>query len=111
MHAFIRLPKYFKSKLNLTGRRLRRGDQSGVADRTPRRIKDISIVEWRSEIRAVENIEEFRSKLHIEGVGNSFDVIVLEYAKIEIQQSRTNHSVAAKIASQVDRIRYCKPWC
>ena len=79
MHAFIRLPKYFKSKLNLTGRRLRRGDQSGVADRTPRRIKDISIVEWWSEIRVVENIEEFRSKLHIEGVGNSFDMIVLEY--------------------------------
>ena len=73
------LAKYLESELNLAGRRLRRSDQFGVADRTPRRIKDISIVEWRSEIRAVENIEEFRSKLHIEGVGNSFDVIVLEY--------------------------------
>jgi hypothetical protein len=74
----VNLPNYFKSKLNLARRRLRRGDQSRVADRTSRRIKDISIVEWWSEIRVVENIKEFRSQLHIESVGNSFYVIVLE---------------------------------
>ena len=74
----MRLPNYFQSKLNLPRGSLGRGDQSRVADQTSRRIKDISIIEWWSEIRVVENIKEFRSQLHIESIGNSFDVIVLE---------------------------------
>jgi hypothetical protein len=50
------LPDHLKSKLNLSRRRLCRGDEDRFAGRCSGRIKDISIIERRSEIRVIQNI-------------------------------------------------------
>ena len=102
------LPDYLKSKLDLSRRRLRRGDESRIADRCSGRIKDISIIERRSEIRVIQNIKKFCAKLHIKSVRDSLDVVVFEYGKIEIYQSRANYCVAAQIATKGNRIRDCE---
>jgi hypothetical protein len=73
-----RSPNQLQRELNLPGRCLRGRNQPSVANRTSRGIKDIPIVEGRTEIRVVENIEKFRPELHIERVGDSLDAVVLE---------------------------------
>src|ERR1700737_1737419 len=64
-------------------------------------VKDISILKRRGKIRMIEDIEKLRAKLNVKGIGHTLDVIVFENRKIEVNKSRADESVAAKIASQI----------
>ena len=97
-------PDGFQCKLNLPGRRLRGRNQPRVSDWTPCGIEDIAIIKGRGEIRVIQQVEKFRPELHIEGVGNSLDVVVFEYRKIEVYQSRADQCVPTKVAAQSDGI-------
>jgi hypothetical protein len=74
----IGLPNYLESELNLSGRRLRRGDKSCIADRCSCRIEDVSIIERRTEIRVIHNVKKFCAELHVKSVRNALDPVVLE---------------------------------
>src|SRR5229473_8296966 len=67
----------------------------------PPGVEDISIVERRSKVRTVEDVEEFCSKLNSERVGDALDVVVLEERKIEVQQARADQRVAAQVTPQI----------
>ena len=69
-------------------------------------VEHISIVERRSKVCAVEDIEEFCSKLNIERVGDALNVAVLEDRKIEVQQTRADQRVAAQVTPQIQ----AGPW-
>src|SRR6266478_6009474 len=101
-------PDQFHRELNLPGGCLRRRDQPGIADWASRRIKDVPIVQRRSEIRMIDNVEKFRAELRIKRVRDSLDVIVFEQRKIEIHQSRTDDGVAAQIPAKRNGIRHGK---
>src|SRR6266481_1619657 len=74
-------PNQLQRELNLSGGCLRRCDQPGIADLTSRRIKNVPIVQRRSEIRMIDNVEKFRAELRIKRVRDSLDVIVFEKGK------------------------------
>src|SRR5258706_5733759 len=72
-----------------------------------RPIKNVRISRGgrRSEVRVIENIEDFRSELNVESFGNALDVIVLKQGEIQRGHARTNQYVAAGIAAKVETQR------
>ena len=60
------LPDQFKGKLNLAGRRLRRGEEPSALNRLPILIENSKVVGWRGKIRAIEYIEKLSSELRVE---------------------------------------------
>ena len=52
----------------------------------------------------IQYIEKFRSKLHVESIRNSLDVVVLNDGEIELHQSGTNKGVSPKVSSECDWI-------
>ena len=52
----------------------------------------------------IQDVEKLRPELRIEGVGNSLDVVVFEYRKIKVYQSRAYERVPTEIAAQRDGV-------
>jgi hypothetical protein len=77
----IWLEDYFHGELNLARGGGCPGELTYTLRQRPSSIEDVSVGRgrWRGKIRMVENIEYFRAELHIEVLGNSLDVIILEY--------------------------------
>ena len=63
------------------------GDQAGVAYWVARGVEDVAFVEGRGKIGVIDYVEELGAELDVEGIGNSFDVVVFEDGKIEIYQA------------------------
>ena len=58
--------------------RLCRSDQARIGDPASARIEHVSVVEWGSEVRVIQDVKKLRPELRIEAVGDGFDVVVFE---------------------------------
>jgi hypothetical protein len=63
----------------------------------PTRIEYISIIKGRCEVCAIEDIKELCPELHVEGVGDTLDVVVLKYGKIKVQKARPQECVPPEV--------------
>src|SRR5229473_757832 len=54
-----------------------------------------------SEVRVIQNVEDFRSELNVESFRNTLDVIVLEQREVQGGDAWTNQNVAPGIAAKV----------
>lgn len=94
------LPGQFQRKLYLPGscvgqvNRTREGNTASVG------VDDGSIIVWRLEIRAVQNIEDLCPELHVEVFRNCPERQVLYEREIEIHEARANQRIAPLIAQQ-----------
>jgi hypothetical protein len=101
----VPLPDDFHCELNVT----RLGSQvinaPGTGWRSVR-IKDRTAVcrlGW-CEVRVVQDVENFRAKLNVEGFRDAMDWIVLEHGKVHVDEFRPDHTVTTGIAQQVRAI-------
>jgi hypothetical protein len=78
------LPDYLQRKLNFAGWGLRGSDQPGAGRAVAILIEDGPIIVGRSEVGAVEDIEEFRPELDIEIFRDLPDTVVLEQREIQV---------------------------
>src|ERR1700676_47487 len=102
------LPNHFYRELNLPRRRLGRSDQSRIGDRIAAGVKNIPVIQGRREIRPIEYVEELRPELYVERVRNSFDVVVLEYGKIQVQKLRSNKRIPPQVSPERNGIGYAE---
>jgi len=65
------------------------------------RIKNEEIVTRRREVRPIQNVEEFGTELDVEVFRDFFDMGVLGYGQINIDQSRANDRVALQVAQEI----------
>jgi hypothetical protein len=86
--------------LNLPRWGLGRCNEAGITDQLAIRVKNVSVIERWRKIGVIDDVKKFRSKLHVESIGNSLDVIVLEDREIQIHQPRSNKRVAAKVSAK-----------
>ena len=56
------------------------------------------MISGRGEVSTVENVEEFRSELHVEIFRDAPNAIVLEYRNVELRHPGTNQGVATQIS-------------
>src|ERR1700730_15592559 len=59
------------------------------------------MVSRRGEVSMVENIEQFRTELCVEGFRDAPNAIVLEHRNVQLGHARTNYRVAAQISPYV----------
>ena len=80
---------------------MRGSDKASVAYRVASGIKDVPVVEGRSEIGAVYDVKKLRAKLDVERIRDTLDAIILQQRKIEIDESRPDQSIASQVAAQI----------
>src|SRR5712691_2929972 len=111
MCSLQQLKNYFHRKLNLPRR------CSSCSQRTRYRvgasspIKNVRIC-WggrRSEVRVIQNVEDFRSELNVESFGNTLDVIVLKQREVQRGDAWTNQNIAPGISAKVEAWQSGKP--
>src|SRR5258708_28876718 len=84
----IELKDNFHRKLNLP-RCCGSGSQCtchGVGGSSPIKNVRISRGGRRSEVRVIQNVEDFRPELNVESFGNALDVIVLEQREVRSEE-------------------------
>ena len=50
-------------------------------------VEHVAFVEGRGKICVIDYVKELGAELDVEGIGNSFDVVVFENGEIEIYQA------------------------
>ena len=50
-------------------------------------VEDVAFVEGRGKIGVIDYVEELGAELDVEGIGNSFDMVVFENGEIKIYQA------------------------
>src|SRR5258705_11560332 len=83
----ISSPNNLERKLDLPGSSRRRSDRASSRNGVSVPIKNNIIIRGRAEIRVIENIEKLRPKLHVEGLRNPLDRIVLEQGHVKGHQA------------------------
>src|SRR5437667_12069819 len=83
----------------MPGRRLTRSNEPCIGDAASRRIEYVSIIQGRSEIRVIQNVEKLSTKLSIEAIRDPLDVVVLEQGEIEVHQSGSDECVSSQVAA------------
>src|ERR1700676_409374 len=81
-------PNQLQRELNLTRRRRCLVKCTRAANLASGHVEQGLIRERRREVGVIHNIEELRPKLHVEGLGDPFDVVVFEEREIEVDESR-----------------------
>jgi hypothetical protein len=63
-------------------------------------IKDPGAVDWfwRIKVGVIQNIEDLRPELNVEGFRNPMNRNVLDYGKIQIYKFWTSDGIAARVA-------------
>jgi len=86
----LHLKDDFKGELDLSGGGGCPGQETGNASWRASWIEDVRIVrgDRRCEVRVIKHIEHFGTELNVESLGNFADVVVLEYRKINVRQTR-----------------------
>src|SRR6266851_8314448 len=105
------LPDQFECELNLAGRGLSGSQESRTLSTLTGFIKSSEVVRGRSEIGAVENIENFRPELGIETLRDTSHVIVLKNREIQFRKARTNYHVSAQVAAEIRAILHPRRKC
>ena len=85
----MQLEDDFKRELDFSRRSSCPGQFSGYASWRAISKEDVRIV-WGDrgrEVRAIEDIEHFRTELNVKSLGNLADIVVLEYRKISFYQT------------------------
>ena len=54
----------------------------------------------------IEDVENFKSDLGIEVLGNSFEIIVFEQRRIKIYQARPSQDVSPHVAAEIVTLRF-----
>ena len=92
----------------MSGRSLRRRNQPGVANRISCGIKNVPVVEGGREIRMIQYVKKFRSKLDVETIGDALNSIVFEDRGIEIDQAGPYQRVTPQVSAKGDRIGHAE---
>src|SRR4029077_4919588 len=95
------LPDHFQCELDLPRRCRCQVNRARTTDRVPVLIEYLGVVEGCLEVGSVQDIEDLRSELHVEILGDPSDVVVFECREIPVHQPGPGDSVAARITHQV----------
>ena len=91
-------PDHFHCELNVTRLRGQVINSTGTGRRSVR-IKDRTAVcrlGW-CEVRVVQDVENFRAKLNVEGFRDAMDWIVLKHGKVHVDEFRSDDAVATGV--------------
>src|SRR5260370_12606970 len=107
MCSIQNLENPFPGNLNLPRRCGSRGQRTRYRVGASSPIKNVRIcrVGRRSEVRVIQNVEDFRSELNVESFGNALDVIVLEQGEVQRCYAGTDQYVASSVAAKVETQR------
>src|SRR5437773_11608833 len=96
MHHISTSPNDLQRELDLPCRNLRCNDlaEQGIAlpvckDRLHGAATGVWVQCGRSKISPVQDVEHLRAELHVEGLRDPWDVVVLQHGKINVEESRS----------------------
>ncbi len=104
----LRLEDYFERELDLSLR-------DGCSDQRARdgiegsgTVKDVGIAVAylrRRKIGVIDDVKHLRAELHVEGLRDAPDVVVLEHREVQAGDAGANQNIAPGIASEVETLR------
>src|SRR5712691_8357843 len=105
----ILLPDHLERELDYPCLGCCRGYQARTVAERPRFIKNIRIVGVyrQRKVRAIENVENLGSELHVEVFRNPSDGIVLEKRDIKVHEARSGNDVSTGVPSQIETLQKC----
>ncbi len=95
------LPVDLHAELNLAGISACRINRTRATDRRSVLVEQSAVVEWRLEVGVIENIEELCTELHVEALRNPLDVVILEYGKVQVDDTGTVDFVTSRITQEI----------
>src|SRR5882757_8881362 len=103
------LPDHLQCKLDVPGL-CRQVVHIPAAKRRSTRVKNPSAVEWlwRNKVGAIQDVEDLRAKLNVEGLRNATYWIVLGCGKIQVYKLGPNNGIAAGIAKEIRAINLAR---
>ena len=105
---FQQLPGNLQCELNLPVGNLSGVDLPKAGNGIPRRIDRLKIVHRGSEVRVIQDVEEFRPELDGESLRDFWKLSVLDDGEIEVHQAWSDDGVAPEISQKVDAGRSSK---
>src|SRR4029078_13278905 len=95
--------EYFQRKLNLAWRSHNARNFAGGSVRcghAARLYRRKQVQAWQAIIRVIENIEELRPELHIEGFRDFRNLRVFDKRKVQVVQQRSPHRASSQVAER-----------
>src|SRR5437899_8773578 len=111
MHHISTLPNNLQGELDLPCWNQRCDDlaELGIAhpvseDRLHGAATGVWVQCRRSKISPVQDVKHLRAELHVEGLRDPRDVVVLQHGEIDAEQSGSDDRIASQVAAHVGKV-------